>query len=331
MRLTLIAFLTVLQTQPFSAAVEPEPVRLSATVAGQRAVVEVRDLPADEAMVAARAALDEIAVVHRRLTIDDPENPIARINERAGKGVEEIDGETGALLHKAIGYCVWTRGAHGPLGGVLYDLWETSRLPPRGQKLEDTVLTAVCSNLILDPESQRAALAGGSRIDLRHFIAGYAIDSATHRMQKAGARNTWVEFAGIMRASGGGPEGKGWRVTLPVFPGQTEAFDPIRLRNRALAVVGSHDQRFDFDSGSYAAFLDQRSGNPATGALGVMAVTELAIDAQGIATSMMVLGNREGMLRLGTTDPSPSVLWLMGDGSGEPLLTTYKWSLLTLQ
>jgi thiamine biosynthesis lipoprotein len=331
MRLTFIALLVLLQTQPSDSAAQPEPLRLSATIGGERAVVEVRDLPADQAMPAAKAALEEIAIVHRTLTIDNQESPIARINEQAGKGVEEIDGETGTLLHKAIGYCVWTRGAQGPLGGALYDLWETSRLPPRGEKLDEAVLTAACRSLILDPETQRAALAGGSRIDLRHFIAGYAIDQATHSLQEAGARNTWIEFAGIMRASGGGPQGDGWKVTLPLFPGQTEAFDPIRLRNSALAVVGSHDQRFDFDSGSYAAFLDQRSGRPPSGVLGVLAVSELAIDAQGIATSMMILGNREGMLRLGTTDPSPSVLWLMGDGSGEPLLTTYKWSVLTLQ
>jgi hypothetical protein len=29
---------------------------------------------------------------------------------------------------------------------------------------------------------------------------------------------------------------------------------------------------------------------------------------------------------LGGVLPSPSVLWLLGDGAGEPLISTYRWS-----
>jgi hypothetical protein len=41
---------------------------------------------------------------------------------------------------------------------------------------------------------------------------------------------------------------------------------------------------------------------------------------------MFVLGQREGMMRLGALRPEPSVAWLLGSGEGLPLLTTHRWA-----
>jgi thiamine biosynthesis lipoprotein ApbE len=105
-----------------------------------------------------------------------------------------------------------------------------------------------------------------------------------------------------------------------------EPLDDVWLRDGSLAVVSTHRNRFRFGSVTYPPFVDQRTGAPASGTVGVMVASQLAVDAQAIGTAMVVLGNREGQLRLGGVLPSPSVLWLLGDGSGEPLIATYRWS-----
>jgi hypothetical protein len=56
-----------------------------------------------------------------------------------------------------------------------------------------------------------------------------------------------------------------------------------------------------------------------------MALSDLAIDAQGLAAAMTITGPNEGLLRLGSLRPSPAVLWLLGSGSGEPLQVDYHW------
>jgi hypothetical protein len=56
------------------------------------------------------------------------------------------------------------------------------------------------------------------------------------------------------------------------------------------------------------------------------AVSELAIDAQGLAVTLLIAGPREGQLRLGSLRPRPSVLWLLGSGTGMPLQVGYRWS-----
>jgi hypothetical protein len=72
-------------------------------------------------------------------------------------------------------------------------------------------------------------------------------------------------------------------------------------------------------------YLNQRTGLPAPGVIGVAAVTDLAVDAQALAIAMILTGPREGQLRLGSLRPSPSVLWFLGSGSGAPLQADHHW------
>ena len=99
----------------------------------------------------------------------------------------------------------------------------------------------------------------------------------------------------------------------------------MRLVDRAFAVAG---QEPDLVIGGdrYAAHLNLRTGQPAEGVAATLAVTELAIDAQALSITMFVLGQREGMMRLGALRPEPAVAWLLGRGDGTPLLTTHRWA-----
>ena len=81
--------------------------------------------------------------------------------------------------------------------------------------------------------------------------------------------------------------------------------------------------------GGTASYLNQRTGEPVQGVLAAVAVTELAVDAQGMATTMLILGPREGELRMGTLRPRPSLLWFLGSGEGPPLLVNYRWTEFT--
>ena len=74
--------------------------------------------------------------------------------------------------------------------------------------------------------------------------------------------------------------------------------------------------------------MNQRTGRPAQGTLGTAVVTELALDAQALAVTLAITGPGEGQLRLGQLTPRPSVLWLQGNGGGEPLAIEYRWGLV---
>jgi thiamine biosynthesis lipoprotein ApbE len=282
-------------TPPSAAA---PTLRLETTAFGQSAEIEILGAPSESealrpALHAAVAALGEI----EHLTDPArPESAVAALNAAAGQGPQAVPPRLLPLLAKGLDFCLWTEGAYGPLG--------------RG----------LCDGLILDSRGGRVTLAGETAVDLWSFAEGAAIDRAVEVLKQRGVTSGMVRIGGTWRAFGPGPQGKGWPVVLPAFKGTTESAGRIPLRDQALSIA---------DPAAGRPFLNQRTGQPAQGVVATVAVTELATDARPLAVSLLITGPREGQLRIGSLRPRPHVLWLLGNGSGEPLRVFYRWTELT--
>ncbi len=281
------------------------PLRLTSQAFGSPVEIEVRNLPQEAAREAIRKALAEIAEVERLTG-----GGLSTLNAAAGKGPQPVDPRLLTVLTRARDFCFWSEGAHGPLGRDLYALWADPSEPPSPEQVEPAVGVAECGRLALDPKAGTAALAEGSGLDLRGFAEGHAIDRAVEVLKKEGAANVFVRIGRVQRGAGAGPGGKGWPVELPPL-------DRLYLLDRSLAVA------------SETLLLNQRTGRRAQGVLAAAAVTDLAVDAQGLAATMFITGPREGQLRLGSLRPRPSARWFLGSGAGEPLRVDYRWSEVT--
>ena len=300
-----------------------EPVRLAAPAFGVTAEVEVRDLPRPEAAAAARLALEEIFAVSRLV---DPEGElpggVGALNAAAGseEPIQLAEG-VAELLLRGLQICIWSSGAHGPLGGELYRLWGEEDALPDPTDLRWAVASADCSLLgLTGGETPAATLAEGSRIDGSWMARGLAIDRAARRLAERGVDNAWLEIGPVYRALGPGPDGRGWLLSVPPAPGSREPIDELWLRDQALAIVRKTDPRSD------PPLIDQRTGVPARGVVAVVVVAEEAWDAEALAASLFIFSLREGQLRLGGYSPRPSILWLLGDGAAAPLQSTYRWT-----
>ena len=329
--LAVLMFGALLFAAPSEAEI-PEPVRLATNAFGASAEIEVRDLPAAAARAAIEAALSEIYAIS---VLTDPEGTdpggVGSLNQSAGHEAHPVDPRVGELLLRSLQFCIWSGGAYGPLGGGLYQMWgelETLGQRPAPSDLRRYVGSAECSRLVLGERPPGVAvpataqLAEGSRVDLRGIVRGFAVDRAVSVLEQHGARNFWAEVGPVLRAGGGGPDGRGWLTVLPPPPGGDEPLDQIWLRDQALAIFSVHPS----ESGSEEPLVDQRSGVEARGVVTVVAVTELAADAEPLVSSLFVLGHRDGHMKLGILKPRPSVYWLLGQGSGTPLEASYRWS-----
>lgn len=280
---------------------------------GSPVEIEVRDLAKEATQAAVQKALAEIAEVERLAGAG-----LSALNAAAGKGPQPVDPRLLTVLTRARDFCFWSEGSHGPLGRDLYALWADPSEPPTPEQAEQAVGAAGCGRLTLDSKNGTAALAEGSGLDLRGFAAGHAIDRAVEVLKKEGAANAFVRIGRVQRGIGAGPGGnpgrKGWPVTLPPLPGQEEPPDRIYLRDRSLAIAPED------------LLINQRTGRRAQGVLAAAALTDLAVDAQGLAATMFIAGPREGQLRLGSLRPRPSVRWFLGNGEGSTLRVDYRWS-----
>jgi FAD:protein FMN transferase len=310
---------------------------------GEQVVVEVRGMPTAAADAALREAVTELLAVEA-LADPSPAGALGALNAAAGGGAQQVDPRLGELMARALSFCTWSRGAHGPLGGRLYLAWgfdarvldnsgfdgsgsdAGERGLPAPEEVRQAAGAASCDGLAVDAAAETASLGPGRRLDLRGFARGFAVDRAFEVLRRHGAENVLVEIGGVRRAAGDGPHGRGWPIVLPVFPGMERPLDRLHLRDRALAVASTVHRPLFIGGDRLAPWLDQRSGRPAEGVVATFAASELALDAEALAVALTVLGNREGGLRLGGLKPPPSVLWLLGDGDGQPLEAPYRWS-----
>jgi len=314
-----------------SAAALPVSV-LEGTLLDRPARLEVAGLEAEAAEAALRSALAEAeGAALLAEPGGDAGSGLGRLNAAAGGAAQTVDARLLDLLARTLDFCRWSDGAHGPLGGHLYLLWglrEPAASLPAASQLESATRSAACSGLQVDREHGLAKLAAGSRLDLWGFTAGWLADGALASLRAAGAANARVAVAGVQRAAGPGPDGRGWRVTLPVFPGLTQPLDELWLRDQALAVRQRQDRPLRIAGEAFAPYIDQRSGRPVEGVVAVVAATETALDAEALATALFVLGSRAGEMRLGVLRPAPSVTWVLGSANSVPLLSQYRWSAL---
>jgi thiamine biosynthesis lipoprotein len=296
----------------------------------------VRDLPQATADAALRAAVTEVREIEA--LADDAGDPelggLARLNAAAGGEPVEVDPRFAELLGRALSFCLWSDRALGPLGGRLNELWGVhggATALPTGTSREAAAKTADCGGLLVDVEGARARLHAGARADLWGFARGFAVDRAAAVLGEHGADNFMVELGQVRRAAGGGEGGRGWAALLPVFPGLDRPLGRLWLLDESLAVASSVHRPLILAGDRYAPWIDQRSGAPAEGVMGVVTVTELAVDAEALSASLMILGNREGTLRVGGLKPTPAVLWLLGNGDGSPVLSQFNWSTVAMR
>ena len=333
-----------------------QPVRLAADFGVDQAQIEVRDLRTDKAEVAIQAALAEMTAM--LALAEAPDSPRVKLHEAPPGELFDLDDQFAALLARTQQFCMWSSGAFGPLAGRLAEV-RMAMEEGRGvepSRIGEALASANCANVavrvkpdevprtevastgavrvsnspiettsVASPDSAtaadlEAALAEGSRIDLRGWLRGFAIDSAARVLTEHGAGNFWIELGPVRRAMGKGPDGAGWPVVLS-FPGVETPIASVYLQDQAMAVTMPLQPPNDRDP----ILVDQRNGREASGVVAVAVVTTLALDAEALATTTTILGLNEGKMRLASLKPLPAAIVLLGDGSGPPVRADFRW------
>lgn len=305
------------------------PVRATLSAFGATGEIEVRGLSQEAGRQAARKAADEVAEIERLTGSTRPDGGLAALSAAAGQGPQKIDSRLMDVLTRAQSFCFWSERAHGPLARDLYALWGVrSPVPasPAPERVNPYLELAACERLELDAAKGTANLAPGSGLDLQGFSEGFAVDRAVEVLKAQGVTNGLVRIGSTWRGFGEGPSGRGWPVTLPPVPGLEEPPARVFLRDKAVSVAGRTDRPLIVDGEALPPYLNQRTGQPVKNIVAAHASTMLAVDAQGLAATMLITGPRDGQLRLGSLQPKPSVLWYLGTGAGPPLRIEYRWS-----
>ncbi|MFY8135112.1 MAG: FAD:protein FMN transferase [Aquimonas sp.] len=297
----------------------PEPLRLEGQSMGTGWSVLIGDPGAEE--VRARPLIEaELQRVVAQMSTWEPDSDLSRFNAAAPGSQHPVPAQLQAVLRAALALAEDSGGAFDPTVGPLVELWGFGPGRPRQAAPAPAEIEALRSRIGWQRvrfEGGRLIQPGGLSLDLSAIAKGYAVDRIAERLLEAGYLNLLIEVGGELRAQGQHPDGRPWRVGLE-GPSVGGAATGIVLRDRAVATSGDYRQFFEQDGRRYSHMIDPRSGQPiAQAGIAVSVVHASCMQADGLATTLSVLGPEEGVRWASERDIAARFIYREGDAWAE--------------
>lgn len=227
------------------------------------------------------------------------------IFNRAAAGRHAAGADFATVTAAALRIAAWSGGAFDPSVGPLVSRYGFG--PIGGERGGDF------HQLSCDGRSIGKEISGLS-LDLCGIAKGYALDAVGQWLAGQGHRDFLIDIGGELLAAGSGPDGGPWRLGIedPLHGG---VLTRITASGLALATSGDRINSYEVAGRRYSHIIDPATGEPVRNRLAsVTVVGGSAMEADGLATAMMVLGPERG-LALAEADAVP-VLFLIRDGTG---------------
>lgn len=169
-------------------------------------------------------------------------------------------------------------------------------------------------------------ISGGgsySDIDLGAIAKGFAVDQAAQTLEANADRmsSLLVDLGGNLRVVGPSP----WRTGIRNPFGSNCAAVIVLTNGESVATSGNYERFIERDGIRYSHILDGRTGEPTHGIAGVTVVTPRELGAtlaDGLSTTLFVLGPQAGNLFLQRWYPTASALWIPDTPEAPTILAT---------
>ncbi|MSQ83835.1 MAG: FAD:protein FMN transferase [Myxococcales bacterium] len=245
-------------------------------------------------------ALDEMERVLRDLAFLSRTNQIHSINANADRDEVVVDGETAALLQRAVDVCRRTGGAYDPTVATFDYLWNFSHQPfvvPLPAELQSRKAIAGCKHLVVKQNNIIRLLQRGMRVSLRSIARGYALDRAA-QILRAGNLLDFRVIADRQVYVQGRTGTRHWYAVAPNARINDQALGQLYLSSHA-AITRTDSDSFAIKLGQrYHDVIDPRSAQPAQGVIQATVISADPAVAAMLAEALFVLGPRAGMAML---------------------------------
>ena len=226
---------------------------------------------------------------------------IARFNRESDAPAFAFSAETRRVVAASLALARETRGAFDPTVGPLVTAWGFGPQAQVEDPTEETLahLRARVGWWRLEWNAQGQLVRGapGVELDLSAIAKGYAVDAIADELARDRPRGVFVEVGGEVRAFGTAADGGPWRVGVenPIAPG-SDLEAVVTLTGAALATSGDYRQARVSEGRWRSHIVDPRSGQPiANGVASATVVAPTCMEADAVATALMVLGPDAGL------------------------------------
>ncbi|WP_281635938.1 FAD:protein FMN transferase [Flavobacterium marginilacus] len=269
----------------------------------------------------AEQSIDEVITEISRIEylISDwkPSTQISEVNRNAGIQPVKVDKEVFELTKRAIHFSEITNGGFDISFAAMDRIWKfdgSMTEMPSAEVIKKSVEKVGYKNIILDSINSTIFLKlKGMKIGFGALGEGYATNKCKEMMLAKGIKAGIVNGTGDMSTWGKQPNGKPWKIgiTNPFHP--DDLLGAIPLTQGAVTTSGSYEKFVVFNGKRYSHIINPSTGYPVTGLCSVTVAGPNAETANGLSTSLMILGQKEGLLLLNKF-PDYSCLMITDEG-----------------
>ncbi len=138
------------------------------------------------------------------------------------------------------------------------------------------------------------ALCKGDTTDLGGIGKGYALDRAVALLKEDGIEAALLNFGGMIRVYGHGPNIRKWSIHVRNPADRSKALATLRITDGAVSTSGDSERSLQIRGKTYSHILDPRTGWPVTGMVSTTVVAPSAAEADALSTGLYVAGLEEG-------------------------------------
>ncbi|KPJ49310.1 hypothetical protein AMJ40_05810 [candidate division TA06 bacterium DG_26] len=264
--------------------------------------VEIRLLDTDRTRAdeAIKEAFLEIEKVNSLMSLYDGRSELSSLNALGYSRHEDLI----RIIRECRRWGDVTEGAFDITVAPLVRLWDfRNGKIPEEDELRDALRFVDYRKISID---SIVRIPPGCAIDLGGVAKGYAVDRALERLKELGIRHALVDAGGDIRTMGG----KGnslWKIGVK-HPRREGIMRTIELGDGSVATSGDYERYFFRDSVRYHHILDPRTGYPAVGCVSATILAEKAMDADVLATAIMVLGPQTGIKLIESLDGTGALI-----------------------
>ena len=244
-------------------------------------------------------AVNEITRIEKLISSWDPSSQTSNINRNAGKQPVKVSKELFNLIERSIAISKLTDGAFDISYASMDRIWKydgsMTEMPSKAE-IEKSVSKIGYKNIILNKNDQTVFLKEeGMKIGFGGIGKGYAADKAKVLLMSKGVKGGIINASGDLNAWGKQFDGKDWMVAITNPLNKEKAFTWMPVNNSAVVTSGNYEKFVKLDGTRYSHIIDPRTGYPSTDIISVTIFTQSAELADGLSTSIFVMGVETGL------------------------------------
>ncbi len=246
---------------------------------------------------AGTAAYRRMAELEQILSSYRSSSELNQVRKEAVGSPVRVSAPLFTVLQQAQRLARQSDGAFDVTAGPLFDLWararETGTLPD-SSAIQRTQKRTGWSKIQLNETRRTVRLQADSmQLNLGGIAKGYILDQALDTLRALGISRALIEAGGDLIMSGPPPSKEGWQIQLPGANPERES-QTYDLTHSAVSTSGDTYQSVVINGTRYSHVVDPRTGLGLTHHLLVTIIAKNGMTADGLATTVSVLGPEEG-------------------------------------